>query len=65
MTDHDSPCYAVRELHGDVKEIKKDVKSLMIFMAVEKAFQKRRTYIISFLVSLVISLIGIGVGHIL
>lgn len=49
-------------LERDVREIKQDVKALMMFMAVEKAKAKKNTMItsgfISFIVSATILLIG-------
>lgn len=43
---------------GDLKELKKDVKSLMLFMAVEKHKNKRGTMLISGAISLMVSLIS-------
>jgi hypothetical protein len=56
---------AFEMLEADVREIKQDVKSLMMFMAVEKAKAKKNTMITSGLISLIVSLISLAVGKIL
>lgn len=63
--DPETVAYAIKELKEDVGEIKKDVKSLMLFMAVTKANErhtgKHEAIRVSAIVSLTISIIGIVV----
>lgn len=54
--------YAVGEIKDELGEVKADVKALMLFMAVEKANQKRNVVITSTLISLAVSTFG-GVLH--
>lgn len=61
--DLETLSYAVSHIEQDVKEVKKDVKSLMLFMAVEKAKAKKNTMIVSGGISLIVSLIVLAAGH--
>lgn len=54
--------YAVSEIKEELHEVKADVKALMLFMAVEKANQKRNVVITSTLISVAVSAFG-GVLH--
>lgn len=49
----------IKRIEKDLTEVKADVKNLLMFMAVEKANAKRSTYIISIMISSVISLVGL------
>jgi hypothetical protein len=54
--------YAVGEIKEELHEVKTDVKALMLFMAVEKANQRRNVVITSTLISVAVSTFG-GVLH--
>lgn len=58
--DNETLKYAVEKIDKDVMEVKTDVKALMMFMAVEKATQKRNTMITSSLMSIIVSLVTFG-----
>lgn len=52
--------YTIKEMKEDIKEVKTDVKALMMFMAIEKANQKRNVMFISGFMSIIVSLITFG-----
>lgn len=58
--DNDVLEYAIKKLDKDIVEVKADVKALMMFMAVEKATQKRNTIFTSGLMSVIVSLVTYG-----
>lgn len=49
--------YAVNEVKKDVEEVKNDVKTLMVFMAVKKAEDKRVTIYTSSAISIAVGII--------
>lgn len=55
----------VEKIEKDVDEIKRDVKSLMLFMAVELGNSKRNTKISSTLISFIVSLLMVIAGKFL
>lgn len=57
--------YTVKEMKADIKDIQTDVKALMLFMAVEKARAKKDAMMFSGCVSLVVSIVLIGVSKLI
>lgn len=59
----------IKKIERDVDEVKKDVKSLMLFMAVENAQDTaknvRNTIIVSSIMSLLVSTAGVIIGKLL
>lgn len=55
----------IRKIEADVAEIKADVKKLMLFMAVEKAKDSKNSKYISGIISLIVSLVVLGIGKVL
>ena len=51
----------IERIEEDVKEIKSDVKKLMMFMAVSKAVEAKKSKFTSGFISLVVSLIVFGI----
>lgn len=51
----------IERIEEDVKEIKKDVKALMMFMAINKAMEQKKNKYTSAIISIVVSLVTFGV----
>ena len=54
--------YSIKEMKEDIKELKTDIKALMLFMAVEQDKLKRNNMYITAVLSLVVSLVTVGVS---
>lgn len=55
----------IQRIEEDLKEIKQDVKSLLLFMAVEQAKNKQNIVLFSAGISLVVSITTLAIGKFL
>lgn len=55
----------IQRIEDDLKEIKQDVKALLMFMAVEQAKNKQNIVLFSAGVSLVVSVATLAIGKLL
>lgn len=55
----------IKKIERDVDEVKKDVKALMVFMAIEQAKNKRDTILFSGFISLTVSAVALAIGKLL
>ncbi len=55
----------IKKIEEDINEIKHDVKSLMLFMAVQQAENKKRSMFASGFISFCVSVIVLMIGRLL